>query len=94
MFVMDDSPLAGRVTFEIDGGVVTAASIDTEPPPPPPGIDQEPADIDRANILVAGLKQLIYIDNGFGDQDVFDDIKVASVLGVDPARTLGQSSWN
>lgn len=71
----------GRVTFEVDDGVVTAAEIErpnTDPSDPVPL--EDPA---RARLIAAGLVRLLTDDNTFGGMDVFEDIRVARHLGSD-----------
>ena len=47
--------------------------------------DEDP---NRAGLIAAAVKRLLLVDNGFGGVDVFDDIRVATVIGSDPARPL------
>jgi hypothetical protein len=82
----DAQLIAGRVTIEIDNGIVTAASIEADVAPP--SVNWGPADIDRANILVAGLHRFVTVDNGFGGGEVFDDIRVATIIGANVDRAL------
>ncbi len=85
-FVLTDDLVPGRVTFEITGGTVTSASIE-RPSTPSSGddIEEDPA---RASLIAAALKRLLTVDNGFGAVDVFDDIRVAAVIGADPGQPL------
>jgi hypothetical protein len=82
----DAQLLIGRVTFEIDLGVVTAATIEADVAPP--SVNWGPMDIDRANILVAGLRRLVTVDNTFGGGDVFSDIRIVNVIADDLDRDL------
>ncbi|MDH3539050.1 MAG: META domain-containing protein [Acidimicrobiia bacterium] len=86
LFAHDAQLLVGRVTFEIDNGRVTSASIERDTPPDP-GNDlvEDPA---RANLIAAAVKRLLTVDNSFGGDDVFDDIRVATVIGGDPDQPL------
>ncbi len=85
-FVLTDDLVPGRVTFEIDDGTVTAAVIE-QPNTDSPGdaIAEDPA---RAGLIAAAVKRLLTVDNGFGGVDVFDDIRVAAVIGSDPGQPL------
>ena len=84
--VLTDDLVPGRVTFEIDGGKVTSAVIEQpNTAPPVDAIDEDP---NRAGLIAAAVKRLLLVDNGFGGVDVFDDIRVATVIGSDPARPL------
>ena len=73
-FALTDDLVPGRVTFEVDGGTVTAAAIE-QPNTDPPIVS---GDSDRAELIAAALERLLTVDNGFGGRDVFDDIRVAS----------------
>ena len=80
-FAVTADLMPGRVTFEVDAGVVTAAEIETpntDPPNPVP-----PEDPARARLIAAGMLQLLTDDNTFGGEDVFDDIRIANHLGSD-----------
>ena len=80
-FAVTADLVPGRVTFEVDAGVVTAAQI--EHPNTDPSDTVPPEDPARAQLIAAGLLRLITDDNTFGGQDVFDDIRVARHLGSD-----------
>jgi hypothetical protein len=82
-FAITADLMPGRVTFEVDAGVVTAAVIErpnTDPSDPVPL--EDPA---RARLIAAGMLRLLIDDNSFGGRDVFDDIRVARQLGSDGA---------
>ncbi len=85
-FVLTDDLVPGRVTFEIDDGIVTSAIIE-QPSTDSPGdaITEDPA---RAGLIAAAVKRLLTVDNSFGGSDVFDDIRVAAVIGSDPGQPL------
>ncbi len=85
-FGLTDDLVPGRVTFEIDDGTVTSAIIE-QPNTDSPGdaIADDPA---RAGLIAAAVKRLLTVDNGFGGVDVFDDIRVAAVIGSDPGQPL------
>ena len=76
----------GRVTFEVDDGVVTSADIE-EPFTPPDDYGLEDAS-ERAGLLADALTRLLLVDNGFGSADVFDDIRVSRSVGSDSASPL------
>ena len=85
-FVLTDDLVPGRLTFEIDDGTVTSAII--EHPSTPSLNDAIAEDPARAGLIAAAVKQLLTVDNSFGGVDVFDDIRVASVIGADPGQPL------
>lgn len=80
-FAVTADLMPGRVTFEVDAGVVTAAIIE-RPNTDPPNL-VPPEDPARARLIAAGLLRLVTDDNTFGGEDVFDDIRVARHLGSD-----------
>ncbi|HEY5683757.1 MAG TPA: hypothetical protein VIY70_00135, partial [Acidimicrobiia bacterium] len=82
-FALDASLVVGRVTFDIADGVVVAAQIESDAPSTQTSAP-EPVDPDRAAVMVAGLRELVFVDNMFGGGPVFDDILVATVIGGDP----------
>lgn len=84
IFALTDDLVPGRVTFEIDDGVVTGAEVE-QPSEPPPDDDVAVA---RADLLAAALQRLITVDNSFGGRVVFDDFRVGAFLGRDPAQPL------
>ena len=85
-FALTDDLVPGRVTFEIDDGTVTGAVIEQpNTDSPDDAIVEDPA---RADLIAAAVYRLLTVDNGFGGVDVFDDIRVASVIGSDPGRPL------
>jgi hypothetical protein len=85
-FAFDAQLLVGRVTFELDAGIVTTASIESDVAPPT--VDWGPVDTDRLDIVVAGLDRLATVDNTFGGGNVFTDMRVATTIGADPDRPL------
>ncbi len=86
VFVLTDDLVPGRVTFEIDDGTVTSATIET--PSVPSADDAIVEDPSRADLIAVAVKRLLTVDNGFGGVDVFDDIRVADVIGSDPDQPL------
>ena len=85
-FVNTDDLVPGRVTFEIDDGTVTSAIIE-QPNTDSPG-DAIAEDAARAGLIAAAVKRLLTVDNGFDGVVVFDDIRVATVIGSDPGQPL------
>lgn len=79
--------MVGRVTFEIDDGLVISASIEA-PNTSPPSEDAVVEDPVRADLIAAAVKRLLTVDNSFGGRDVFADILVARVIGSDPDQAL------
>ena len=85
-FALTDNLVAGRVTFEVDAGTITSSVIEQpNTDSPTDAIVEDPA---RADLIAAAVKRLLTLDNGFGGADVFDDIRVASVIGNDPGSPL------
>lgn len=80
-FAITADLIPGRVTFEVDAGVVTAAEI--ERPNTDPSDTSPPEDPAKAQLIAAGLLRILTDDNTFGGRDVFDDIRVARYLGSD-----------
>lgn len=78
-FVLTADLVPGRVTFEVDDGLVTHATI--ESPNTDPSDTSQVEDPARAELIAAGLLRLLTVDNSFGGTDVFDDIRVARTLG-------------
>lgn len=79
VFAFDGELLVGRVTFEVDDGVVTGFSEEVDVPPP---LAEPPSeDVARAGVVVAAISRVLTVDNTFGGRDVFDDIRVATTIG-------------
>jgi heat shock protein HslJ len=85
-FAHDAQLVIGRVTLEIDDGNVTSASIERDTPPG--SGDDIVEDPTRADLIADAVKRLLSVDNSFDRADVFDDIRIATVIGSDPARPL------
>jgi heat shock protein HslJ len=85
-FAHDAQLVIGRVTFAIDDGTVTSASIERDTPPDP-GNDlvEDPA---RAGLIAEAVKRLLSVDNSFDGADVFNDVRIATVIGADPDQPL------
>ena len=83
VFVLTDDLVEGRVTFELDGGTVTVASLDATGGSPAASEDEQ-----RAELVAAAVTRLVMSDNSFGGGDVFDRVEVAEVIGGDPTRQL------
>lgn len=78
----------GRVTFELEQGVVTGAEIEQPLPPPPSGGSDDPVGVlednaDNAAILAAAVNQILTVDHSFGVDapPPFDDVRMADALG-------------
>ncbi len=83
VFALTDDIVVGRVTFELDGGVVSAAIVEQEEEPPAVSEQTE-----RAELVAAAVERLVTRDNSFGGSDPFDEVEVAEVIGADPSRPL------
>jgi hypothetical protein len=83
---LTDDLVPGRVTFAIDDGTVTSAEIEQSDTESPGDVTAE--DPARADLIAAAIKRLLTVDNGFGGVDVFDDIRIATVIGSDPSQPL------
>lgn len=84
-FALTADLMPGRITFEIDGGVVTAAEIER---PSGPGDAGRTPDLGRADLIADALRRLVTTDNSFGGRDVFDEFLVGSVVGGDQPTEL------
>ena len=76
----------GRVTFQIYDGTVRSAIIE-QPHTLSPG-DATAEDGARARLIAAAVKRLLIVDNSYGGGYVFDDIRIAAVIGSDPGQPL------
>lgn len=90
-FGMDASLVVGRVTFEVDDGTVTVASIESETGPP----DTEPDDVDDdptlAQLQSDAIVRLVTVDNSFGSDTLpFDTVIVSTAVsnGSRPVQAL------
>ena len=63
--------VVGRVTFELDDGVVTEALIE--------GAEEQP--VDRAGLLGGAIERLVKVDNSFGGGTPFERIEVENRVG-------------
>jgi hypothetical protein len=78
----------GRVTFEVEDGVVTAAEIEvenTDPPADGPPVIEDEA---QARLVADAVKRLVTDDNSFGGASVFDEILIGRFIAGDPDRPL------
>lgn len=79
-FVITDDLEARRVTFEIDDGVVTAASIEVAPADPAPDVSSE--DDAQARLQADAIVRLVTVDHGFAAGSApFEQILVANLVG-------------
>lgn len=86
-FALTDDLVAGRVTFEIDDGVVTAAEIEGANVAPPDSVASEPDH--RARLEADAIVRLITVDHGFGTgSPPFDLVQLATLIGGDASRPV------
>ncbi len=89
-FALTADWVVGRVTFEIDAGVVTRASVEREETDV---VDrsqsQSEEEIARAQVIAEAVRRLLNVDNGFGADHRFTGVHVASLFDGDPGRPLG-----
>ena len=77
----------GRVTFTVEDGVVTAATIEEggeQVVVPPDGAEDQ----SRAELLTRAVERLVTVDNTFGGGNPFDRIELATVVGGDPEKPV------
>jgi hypothetical protein len=86
-FVLTSDLMVGRVTFEVDDGVVTAAVIERESSTSPTG-DGVVEDQAQAELLAEAVLRLLTVDNTFGGGDPFADLRIAMFIDDDPGRPL------
>lgn len=77
-FALTDDLNPGRVTFEIDNGIVTAATIEQ---PSLPENDLVQPDAARADLIADAVRRLVTDDNSFGGRDVFAEFRVGTTVG-------------
>lgn len=88
-FALTEDYIVGRVTFELDGGVVTRALIEgegasgDEAVPPSSGAEDatEPEQARRAQLLALATERIVTTDNSFGGGDVFDRVEIETAVG-------------
>ena len=86
-FVLTDDLVAGRVTFEIDAGVVTAAKIEVANLGPPDSVASGTER--RARLETAAIVRLVTVDHGFGSGNPpFDLVQVGTSIGGDTSRPV------
>ena len=86
-FVLTDDLVAGRVTFEIDAGVITAAEIEAANPAPPDTVASETER--RARLEADAIIRLVTVDHGFATSEPpFDLVQVATLIGGDTSRPV------
>lgn len=78
----------GRVTFEIENGIVTEATI--EAPNTDPSVEGDPVfeDDAQAQLVADAIERLVTIDNSFGGRDVFDEVLIGRFIDNDANRPL------
>ena len=81
-FALTQDYVVGRVTFELDDGVVTAALVEGEASGdgglPNPGDDP---DDDRGRLLAVAIERLVKEDNSFGGGTPFERVEVETAIG-------------
>ncbi len=82
-FALTDDLSPGRVTFEVDDGIVTNAQIERAAIDDPPAGDEIVEDPARAELIAAAVLRLVTVDSSFGGADVFGDFRVARIVGSD-----------
>lgn len=95
-FALTQDYVLGRVTFEIDEGLVSMAFIegeegsgdDSEPPPPGGGGPALPEDPSRSQLLGAAISRMVKTDNSFGGGEPFARIEIATGVGEPPSAQL------
>ncbi len=81
-FALTEDFIVGRVTFEIDDGTVTTASIER----PFEDLDDSSQPLtqeqrDTADMLAAAVRELLTVNHGFSDTPQFTDVYVGNALG-------------
>jgi hypothetical protein len=89
-FAIDASQVEGRVTFEIDDGIISEATIETETGPadtvPADGMIDDPA---LAQLQADAVLRLVTVDHSFeSDRLPFDTVVVSSLIAGDSTRRL------
>ncbi len=84
-FALTADLFPGRVTFEVDNGIVTSADIEQ---PSIPGPDDVTPDLGRADLIADALRRLVTQDNGFGGEDVFGEFLVGTAVGGETQTEL------
>jgi hypothetical protein len=86
-FALTDDLVTGRVTFEIDAGVVTAAEIEGANLAPPDSVAYGTERL--ARLETAAIVRLVTVDQGFGTGNApFDLVQVGTAIGGDTARPV------
>ncbi|MFQ5426391.1 MAG: hypothetical protein ACE5EV_04860, partial [Gaiellales bacterium] len=86
-FALTQDLVMGRVTFEIDDGVVTVATIEGDAGAAAP--EQPEAERQLAMLLAAATTRILTVDNGFGEgSDPFDVVEVGDKVGSDPSQPV------
>jgi hypothetical protein len=76
-----DDYVVGRVTLELDDGLVTSADIEQPHDLGDSGVPVAQKDLDRAAVLAAAVRQLLTVDHGFGDgPSPFTEVRIADAF--------------
>lgn len=89
-FAIDASQVEGRVTFEVDDGIISVAGIETESGPadtvPDDGLIDDPV---LAQLQADAVLRLVTVDHSFeSDRLPFDTVVVSSLIAGDSSRRL------
>ncbi len=81
-FALTEDFIVGRVTFEIDDGTVTTASIER----PFEDLDDSGQSLtqeqrDTADMLAAAVREMLTVNHGFSETPQFTEVYVGSALG-------------
>lgn len=74
-FALTQDYVVGRVTFEVDDGLVTTALIEGE----------SRDDADRGALAAAAVERIVEVDNSFGGGTPFERVEVASAITSQPS---------
>ncbi len=74
-FALTADLMPGRVTFEVDAGIVTGAEIERPDTDPPPG-EGSLEDQDRAELIAAAVRRLVTADSSIGASEFFREFRV------------------
>jgi hypothetical protein len=87
-FALTDDLDPGRVTFDIEHGIVTDATV--EAAATDPSFEGEPIfeDAAQGSLVADAVARLVTLDNSFGGRDVFDEILVGRFIDGDATRPL------
>jgi hypothetical protein len=79
-FALTADLLPGRVTFEVDDGIVTGAEIEQPNTDPPPG-EGSLEDQARAELIAAAVLRLVTTESSIGASEMFHDFRIGVLTG-------------